>query len=408
MVPDATNSATTYTPPEEIGSFNVAFWNLQNLFDLDVSPLAADLEYTPVNGWDKRAFETKINNLADVIRLMFDGKGPDLLGICEIENARVANILIEAIGRDDYALAHVEHPDIRGIDTSLIYSTRIFDIDESKTQGHMVHLRYPTRDIFEVHLKVRSNNADLTVLVNHWPSRSLGQLETEPFRMTVASHCGKLVDDNVKLSRKEYLQLKDNELSLHILNKAWDSNVLLMGDLNDEPWNRSVMDILGAGFTIDHLEEPIRFARGSLPSFKSYASKSAKLFNPMWAMMNKPDQGTHYYSQATQTMNMLDQFLLSRGLYFGLQGLQPKVGIDLVADQATPAERMSPYVPEVDIFRPEIMTTRKGRPREFRCENHSGFSDHFPITTTIRILSRDASSRDASTGDGLESGNTPV
>ena len=84
MVPDATNSATTYTPPEEIGSFNVAFWNLQNLFDLDVSPLAADLEYTPVNGWDKRAFETKINNLADVIRLMFDGKGPDLLGICEI------------------------------------------------------------------------------------------------------------------------------------------------------------------------------------------------------------------------------------------------------------------------------------------------------------------------------------
>ena len=394
MLPDTSKSALSDRPSNEVDSFNVAFWNLQNLFDLDVSPLAADLEYTPVNGWDKRAFETKINNLADVIRLMFDGQGPDLLGICEIENARVAHILIEAIGRDDYALAHVEHPDIRGIDTSLIYSTRIFDIDEAKTRGHMVYLRYPTRDIFEVHLKVKSNQSDLVVLVNHWPSRSLGRLETEPFRMTVASHCGKLVDDNVKLSRKEYLRLKDNELSLHELNRAWDRNVLVLGDLNDEPWNRSVMDLLGAGFTTDRLEEPIKFARGSLPSYKAYAARSASMFNPMWSLMTMPDQGTHYYSQSTQSMNMLDQFLLSRGLYFGLQGLQ----IQAAATPATPVRRnpvpstqpdpMAPFVPEVGIFRPEIMTTRKGRPREFRCENQSGFSDHFPITTSIRILKR--------------------
>jgi len=383
-----TNSDGAYTAPKQIDSFSVAFWNLQNLFDIDVSPLAADLEYTPVNGWDKRAFETKVSNLADVIRLMFDGKAPDLLGICEIENTKVANILIDAIGRDDYALAHVEQPDIRGIDTSLIYSTRVFEIDQSKTHGHMVHLRYPTRDIFEVHLKVKRNNSDLVVLVNHWPSRSAGRLESEPFRMTVASHCGKLVDGNVKLSRKDYLRLKDNEVSLHELNKAWNRNVLVMGDLNDEPWNRSVMDILGGGFTTDHLEEPMRFARGSLPSYKSYASRSASMFNPMWSLMNKPDQGTHYYSQCTQTMNMLDQFLLSRGLYFGLQGLQPNVRLapDEVAVEVT--DPMTPYIPEVDIFRPEIMTTRKGRPREFRCENHSGFSDHFPITTTIRVLER--------------------
>ncbi|MEO2019273.1 MAG: hypothetical protein ABGZ53_33480 [Fuerstiella sp.] len=354
-----------------VASINVAFWNLQNLFGVESSAIATDLEFTPVNGWDKRAFQTRISNLAEVIRLMFDGHGPDLLGLCEIENERVAAYLIEAIGREDYALAHVEHPDIQGIDTSLIYSTKHFAVDESKMRGHLVHLRYPTRDIFEVHLKVKHNNSDLVVLVNHWPSRRRGRLETEPFRMTVASHCSQIVDSILKLSRRDYLQRKDNEPSLHRLNVEWDRNVLLMGDLNDEPWDRSVMEILKAGFSEDHIQESIRFSQGSLPSFKSYASRSPWLYNPMWSLMGQPDQGTNYFADATQSMKMVDQFLLSRGLLYGLQGLQVR-GNDA-------------GVPGVEIFRPGIMSTRQGRPREFRRENHSGYSDHFPITTTLDV-----------------------
>lgn len=40
--------------------------------------------------------------------------------------------------------------------------------------------------------------------------------------MTVASHCGQIVDRLLKLSRRDYLQIKDNEPSLHGLNIAWD------------------------------------------------------------------------------------------------------------------------------------------------------------------------------------------
>lgn len=373
-----------------VDTLNVAFWNLQNLFDIEVSQIAADLDYTPVHGWDRRAFEAKVMNLAEIVRLMFDGEGPDLLGICEVENERVANILIDAIGRDDYALAHIEQPDIRGIDTSLIYSTKKFEVDQEKIRGHLVHLRFPTRDIFEVHLRVRSNQSDLVVLVNHWPSRSYGRLESEPFRLTVASHCGELVDRNLKLPRREYLKLSDSEVSLHRLNEAWDRNVLVMGDLNDEPWNRSVMDVLKGGFSTDHLEEPIRFARGSLPSYKAYASRSAFLFNPMWSLMSAPDQGTHYFSRGTQTMNVLDQFMLSRGLHFGLQGLQP-----IMKECAGGADVA---VPDVDVFRPEPLTTRKGRPREFRRETRSGYSDHFPITMRLAV-------HDIETADATPSGD---
>jgi hypothetical protein len=65
-------------------------------------------------------------------------------------------------------------------------------------------------------------------------------------------------------------------------------------------------------------------------------------------------------------MKMLDQFLLSRGLLYGRQARCTDVG-----------------VPEVEIFRLGIMSNRKWRPREFQREGHSGYSDHFPNTTTL-------------------------
>ncbi|MCA9037927.1 MAG: hypothetical protein KDA91_22530, partial [Planctomycetaceae bacterium] len=312
------NLASESSPSAE--PIRVAFWNLQNLFDIEISAIAADLEFTPVNGWTRAAFDAKVRNLAEVIRQMFDGHGPDLLGICEIENERVARRLLREIGRDDYQLAHVEHPDIRGIDTSLIYSDRIFTADPARMKGHLVHMRFPTRDIFEVPLKVRANDAELTVLVNHWPSRSQGRWETEPFRLTVASHCSRLVDDILKVPRREYLELVDSDVSLFHLNDVWNRNILIMGDLNDEPWDRSVLEVLGAAYSTDHLEEVIRMTGGSLPSYKSYAGRPAYLFNPMWSLMTDPDRGTRYHSECSQTMNLLDQFILSRGLYYGSQG----------------------------------------------------------------------------------------
>ena len=92
----------------------------------------------------------------------------------------------------------------------------------------------------------------------------------------------------------------------------------------------------------------------------------------MWSLMTEPDAGTLYYSRSSQTMNLLDQFLLSRGLYFGLSGLQ-------IPERA-------PGVPHVEIFRPEVMLTRKHRPREFRRESRTGYSDHFPILTRLNLL----------------------
>ena len=42
-------------------------------------------------------------------------------------------------------------------------------------------------------------------------------------------------------------------------------------------------------------------------------------------------------------------------------------------------------VPQVEIFRPGTVSTPKWRPREFQRENHSGYSDYFPVTTTLDV-----------------------
>ena len=344
----------------------ISFWNLQNLFDTTLSEIAADFEYTPAEGWDEGAFGAKIANLAAVIDLMHNGQGPDLLGICEVENKPVAQKLIDACSRTDYEIAHVDTPDIRGIDTSLIYSREKFEPVGEPT-GHNVHMRYPTRDIFQVDLNVKANDSRLTVFVNHWPSRWRGEYLTEPYRITVANSCGRLADQILKFSRKDYLELSDSPATLARLNDRWNKNILLMGDFNDEPFNRSVMVELKAANGEDHLEEEIKKTKGRqhIPTPENYLKRQAYFYNCMWPFLGQPDQGTHHYSDATNTMNVLDQFIVSRGLYYGIQGLSLR--------------RSS-----VEIFKPELMTTRKKkRPKAFDKKTRRGFSDHFPIQALI-------------------------
>ena len=300
---------------------NVAFWNLQNLFDTQLSAIAADFDYTPAEGWTDQNKNQKLDNLSAVINSMFGGAGPDLLGICEIENKDIGLELLGRLNNNRLRLAHVDSPDIRGIDCSLIYSLDKFrSVTQSDITEHLVHNRYPTRDIFEVHLEVRNSGAELIVMVNHWPSRSRGRYESEPYRITVANHCGKIIDDLLKVDRQTYLGLNNNQVSRDLLNARWNRNVLVMGDLNDEPYDRSVLEELQASKGLDHLEELV--SPGALPRVDRYLRKQAYLFNAMWPYMSQPDQGSYHYGKSVNTMNMLDQIIVSRGLYYGESGLK--------------------------------------------------------------------------------------
>lgn len=358
----------------------VAFWNLQNLFDAQLSEIAADLGFTAEDGWTEEVVEAKIDKLAEVIRLMHEGSMPDLLGVCEVENKPLMERLIAKLDADRYAVAHVESPDIRGIDVSLMYNKHLFHLHPGlPVRAIKVTNRYPTRDIFEVPLLLNETDTELIVYVNHWPSRSLGRYESEPLRITVANHLGQLIDEKLKVDRMEYLRMPDTDETLQTLNRHWNRNVLVMGDFNDEPFDRSILDYLKASSGTDHLEEIIkadRYAgndREKTPTPSSYFEEQAYLFNCMWPFLAQPNTGTLYYSGSTNSMNLLDQFMISRGLYYGAQGLKFNCK-------------------SVEIFRPDIMSSaQKQRPVRFEFSKNGakppkGYSDHFPITGRIEVL----------------------
>src|SRR3954464_2191711 len=72
--------------------FFVGSWNLENLFDTKDDPsVKGDEEYTPESAkhWTKERLDIKLKNLAKIISKMNDGKGPDVLGVCEVENRQV-------------------------------------------------------------------------------------------------------------------------------------------------------------------------------------------------------------------------------------------------------------------------------------------------------------------------------
>ncbi len=351
-----------------MAEIRATFWNVQNLFDTTASDIATDLEFTPEQGWTQDVFDAKVANLAAIIKQMHGGQGPDLLGLCEVENKGVVDRLVAEVGRPEYRVAHRDSPDIRGIDCSLIYSADVFnDPIEKDIQGHLVHFRFPTRDIFQVRLTLKANDSELNVFVNHWPSRSRGQFESEPHRITVGERCGQLVDQVLKFERKDYAGVPDSTAGLDLLNARWNRNVLLMGDFNDEPFNRSVTDYLKASKDLDKVEEELKPGKGrETPTLKSYLEKAAVLFNLSWPQLGTPDTGTYYFGGGqSNTMNLLDQWMVSRGLYFGASKLKVR------PDSA-------------QIFRPPDMATPgKNRPREFDRKTKKGFSDHFPIELII-------------------------
>ena len=214
-----------------MGHLNVAWWNLENLFDHENASRPPELKRklnSELKGWTASIRDQKIDRLTQVIEQMFEGQGPALLGVCEIENEDLVQRLADAIsiaGRDYQAVSH-ESPDARGIDTSFIIDANLLEVLETDSQT--VIKRSATRDIFWVRLRVLATGAEFVAIANHWPSRSAGQYASEPFRiLTGETHAyvvSNLLDEDA-----------GGDLNLPILS---------MGDYNDEPFNRAMQEYL--------------------------------------------------------------------------------------------------------------------------------------------------------------------
>ena len=391
-----------------MGKFYASFWNVNNLFDTISSTTGSDIEFTPSRGWNNLVKGKKIENLANTINSLHDNQGPDLLGLCEVETEALVLELVDKLNPEkDYAIAeYLNGPDVRGIDTCLLYSRKKFKLNSIR--GYNISLRYPTRDILVANFTVLENNADLTVIVNHWPSRSGGRYETEPLRIAVAENCARAVEDILKINQKdlEYLSvdLRNNDETLSLLNQKWNRNILLMGDFNDNPYDKSVLNHLHATSDTNKLLnwEEI-FGHPSLKKWPTnkqtdkhnYLFYQGYLFNCMWPII--PD-GTIYYNDG---FDLFDQFIISRGLLYGSQQLkinlnEIQINKNISLDRTLPEEsfdtkdrnKIHPSLKQIPM-RFEYQRIRQNGELEDLSPGRTiltGYSDHFPIECTIEVL----------------------
>ncbi len=308
------------------GSFTVAFYNTENLFDTKDDPKTKDDEYTPNSPkhWTEERYQTKINHLGDVFAAM-DSNLPDLIGLAEIENHKVVEDLNHAVPMKgiDYEIIQKNSADQRGIDVALLYNPQKFELIKkdfirpiSFNGGAM-----GKRDI--LHAKLQTNGETIDVFVNHWPSRGGDFEEKRKKRHAVATQLKKEVDK--------------------VKSENPDANIIIMGDFNDYPTNKSIDKILEAGIT-----------------------KDDKLYNLMWNL-EAADKGSYCYKK---DWGCLDQFIVSRNF------------IDDNKDYVITED-------DVVIFqKPWMMyTNKKGESYPSRTYSrdkyYGGYSDHLPIFMTV-------------------------
>ncbi len=316
----------TFSQPQKWNSkkfLTVVSYNVENLFDtIDVAG-KSDEDFTPGSNykWNSQRYYKKIDDLSKVLASVNPGKFPDLVGLVEIENINVLNDLAanKQLAKAKYKTILVEGPDPRGIDCGFMYRPSSFKYLAHKVVAVVLEpSNRRTRDI--LYVKGLVNKDTVHVFVNHWTSRRGGEDESEGKREQCALALKKQVD------------------SVMHVNPA--SNILIMGDFNDEPSDVSIHDILGARTP----EQP------------------AKLINLM-GILDQQGKGTYYFKGE---YNMLDNLIVSQNL-------------------TTKSSGFRLYENSGYIFNPDFIcfTNKNGDKspsRTYGGKNYyGGYSDHFPV-----------------------------
>jgi predicted extracellular nuclease len=321
-----------YRPQRPHSALRVCFYNVENFFDTIDDPHTDDDAFTPegANHWTSVRMHVKAQHIAKTIIAMGGMQAPEIVGVCEIENAIVIQKLLyhTPLKKIEYNYVHFPSPDRRGISTALLYREAAFRVLYAmpvKVQDAS-DSTFRTRDILYVKgVPTQFPKDTLHLFVNHWTSRYGGYAATVSKRNSAAQILRFQVDS--------------------LLDCNQNAKILIMGDFNDYPCEESISIYLNA---------PCRAVR----------SDGRSLVNMMYPYLKQNNKGTHKHGQE---WGILDQIIVSQSLFSegkGIRVLSPCVIFDadflLTADD----EGMNSKKP----FRTYQFIRYLG-----------GFSDHLPI-----------------------------
>lgn len=350
------SSFTTPAAPDQqkrYALYGVAFYNIENAFDTLHDAGKNDYEYLPSGTmkWGKMKYEAKLHNIARVLSELCTDKlpaGPAVIGISEIENENVMRDLLAQPALKGRGYKYVEYAgaDRRGIECAFIYNPRFFTLDRSfivpycygpsgKVDDPLLGFYTDEKGQVQAYPGLRGDTTHITrgflvmegrlageklaFIVNHWPSRGAGDEVRQRAGYQVRSLCDAL------------------------LKADPETKIIVMGDLNDDPANKSVTHQLGAKSE----QKDVKGARD--------------FYNPWYNTLYKVGQGTLLYNGK---WNLFDQIILSGGL----------IGKD----------RTSLKYQSHAIFMRDYLFQQEGRYKGNPLRTHAGgvwlngYSDHLP------------------------------
>lgn len=314
----------------------IAFYNLENLFDTINTEGVNDDEFssTGLDRWTPDKYHHKISNMALAISKIGEDDGwkggPAVIGVSELENSQVLEDLVaDPLLKDSgYQIVHYDSPDLRGVDVALLYRTRYFRVTASTSNELKIFDEKGDRVYTRDQLVVSGiyDGEPMHFIVNHWPSRSGGELTTRPRRNAAADLARHLVDSLLAIDSK--------------------AKIFVMGDLNDDPSNESLRKHLKAAADAGKL-------------------KDGELFNTMYPLYKK-GIGSLYYRDG---LNFFDQIIVTPSL----------LGQDYSSYKFYKAQ----------VFNSSFLVQKDGQYKGYPLRTYvgtvfqGGFSDHFPVYVLI-------------------------
>jgi len=305
----------------------VAFYNLENLFDTINNENVNDEEYTPAGPikWNTQKYSSKLQRMSYAISqigLDYSPVGVALIGVSEIENRGVLEDLVKQpdLAKRSYEIVHYDGPDRRGVDVALLYNPKLFVVSNSKSYRlHTDDPKFLTRDQLMVSGYLQGEKVH--VIVNHWPSRSGGEMPSRPKRNAAAALTRSIADSLFRVDPK--------------------AKIIIMGDLNDDPFNESCATILGAKKEINDV-------------------KDGDLYNTLWKTLDMGVGSLAYNDQ----WNLFDQIIVSSELAH--------------------ADRTKLKLWKAEVFNRSFLIQQEGKYKGTPWRTHAGgawtngYADHFP------------------------------
>lgn len=316
--------------------YMVVFYNLENFFDTINDPETRDDEFTPDGSrkWNTVKYNKKLNNME---RVLFDIASvqktyPAVIGVSEVETRGVLEDIVSTpkLAPANYRIVHYDSPDRRGIDVGFLYRPDIFKLEGSAE----IPFKMPGQPNFLTRGFVTMwgtiDDEPFFFLVSHWPSRLGGKEASSPKR-EAAGRAIRMIKDSV---------LKNNP----------STKVVIMGDLNDDATDKSIVDpdCLGAKAKVKDLQ-------------------TGDFYNPFIDVF-KAGMGTLAYQDS---WNLFDNIIVSENLVNDKEGLRLK---------KSDGSKYNGY-----IFRRPYMVQQSGQYRGYPLRTfvgtnfQDGFSDHFPV-----------------------------